>query len=172
VTVWTLGRLFRIEEKQKGEMSAFGRMMGDSVVTRLYDGTQIYTKQTYFSNFGADAGSTDAGGGGKPEETPPSIQPMKDYQTTPLRFWSRPFSGPSSPGGLVAGRPTVLYQARDNRPDGEATVQAWVDADTGIVLKYVASIYSKQISQIVTKTTEECQTIQIGNVDQAKLAKL
>jgi hypothetical protein len=89
-----------------------------------------------------------------------------------MRFWKtvEMNAADAGPGGRIAGRETVLYQMRENRPDSTATIQRWVDADHGILLKSVTSIYSKQVETEISRETLECQAIQFGAVDPAALA--
>jgi len=56
-----------------------------------------------------------------------------DAEVNTLRFWRRNFMGSGNPVGQIAGRETLLYQSQDNRPDGQITLQAWVDAENKTV---------------------------------------
>ena len=94
-----------------------------------------------------------------------------DMEVSPLRFWAVSFSGNTLPGGQIAGRDTVLYQAQEVRPDGQMTVQAWVDPQTNVVLKRVFTIYSSQIEQLVSRSTEECREIHYGPLDDANFTR-
>ena len=155
-TVTVDRRLFRIE--YKGEEA-------DS--TSVYDGDLLHTKRV-FHPVTAMAGVDGAG-----FLSEPMVSSEKPTEGTliHLRFWSHSYPGQAGPGGQVAGQDTVLYQGRENRPEGEVTVQAWVDTRTGIVLKSVMTIYSSQVEQMVTKTTLECQQVQYGPVDKTAFAK-
>jgi hypothetical protein len=82
-----------------------------------------------------------------------------------LQFWKCGMTdGKKSTGGTIAGQETVLYEVRSTRPEGEVTIQNWVDAKTGILLRSVTTIYSTQIEQVVMRTTRECFDIAYGPV--------
>ena len=134
----------------------------------VYDGGTIYEKYNYTPEHPAEP---DADGAAPPPAAPVRSEKMSEMRTGPRRFWSRSFVGQSGPGGQIAGRETMLYQAREKRPDGEITVQGWVDARTGVVLKSVETIYSSQVNSMVSKITRECQTINYGPVDPSTFAK-
>lgn len=88
-------------------------------------------------------------------------------------FW-RTVTDPKAkagPGGLVAGRETTLFQSRGNRPDGAATVQIWVDAETGVVLKQTQSIYSKHVEMEISRVSIECEEISFGPLDESVFEK-
>jgi len=88
------------------------------------------------------------------------------------RFWKRNFAGNSVSGGKIAGRETVLFQSQDTRPTDQITVQAWVDAETGVILKKIFTIYSRQLEQVTTRDTEECVAINYGPVNDTVFSKL
>lgn len=75
------------------------------------------------------------------------------------RFWQDASMGPSAPGGLIAGRDTLLYGFKEQRRDGEFVFQWWMDAEKGILLKKIETIYSAQVQSIVTRNTIECKSI-------------
>src|SRR3989339_512544 len=58
-----------------------------------------------------------------------------------------------------------FYSIKANRPDGEITIQLWFDSKTNIVLKSIETIYSKQVSMVVTEHTFECQEISYTDVE-------
>jgi hypothetical protein len=112
---------------------------------------------------------------GSTESVPPPVlntAKKSDIEVDNMRFWKRSFSGTGIAGGQIAGRETVLYQSQENRSDGQITLQTWVDPETKVVLKRVFAIYSSQIEQLVSKSTEECQTIHYGPVDETAFTKL
>lgn len=133
VSVVTDGKRFKIDGKY---------------TVNVYDGASLKTKYK----------SQEGYGGFKTEESVSSRE-ITEYQVSEYKFWAKSIGGKAGSGGQIAGRDTVLYQARSNRPDGEITTQCWVDSETDIVLKYIFTIYSKQISAIVTKNTKECISI-------------
>ena len=147
--------------------------------TAIYDGEMLHTKQTYVPPPGSEQFSTPADHPANPQppESPQtrgsdvSSQKVSDSRMMPLRFWARTYVGNAGPGGKVAGQETVLYQAREKRPEGEITVQGWVDAKTGLVLKSVDTIYSSQVNSMVSKVTRECQQIQYGPVEKSAFSK-
>ena len=104
--------------------------------------------------------------------TEPSVysRELSETELHNLRFWSRSFLGEAGPGGKIAGRDTTLYQARNNMPDSTITVQAWVDSETGIVLKSVKSVYAKQVEDLLNKETVECKSIRYGPVEDSAFA--
>lgn len=89
----------------------------------------------------------------------------QDNQMESMRFWSSKVESDRIPGGRIAGRDTFLYQAQSKLPSGTMTVQAWVDSQTGIVLKKIFTNYSNQAEQVMRKKMEECQEIQFGPID-------
>jgi len=146
---------------------------GGSETVTVYDGEMLHQKYGYSA---APAQTTDAGAEAPQLVSSSSASPTRSekksvIQTGPLRFWSHSFVGQAGPGGKIADQDTVLYQAREKRPDGEITVQGWVDAKTGIVLKSVDTIYSSQVGSMVSKTTRECQEIRYGPVEPSTFAK-
>jgi hypothetical protein len=82
-------------------------------------------------------------------------------------FWLQRKQGEKSAGGTLCGRETILYDATEKRPDGEIHQQVWFDKENDIVLKRVYTIYSSQIQSMVSKTTLECQSLQIQHPDPA-----
>jgi len=157
---------FRIVEQGEG-----------SEKTTVYDGDMLYTKYAYAAQPALAAQPQDAGADGAPRDAALSApqtaseKPRGPNQLAQLRFWARSYVGRTGPGGKMADRDTVLYQAREKRPDGELTIQAWVDAQTGVVLKSVTTIYSSQVGSMVSKTTEECQQIQYDSADPSAFSK-
>ena len=156
VTVMTDGNGFKITTEDP---------TGESIAA--YNGETLYRK---FTPSPTPAGST--------ESAPEPAQALTDQsetaskmKTMPLRFWTRTYEGKGVPGGQVAGQDTILYQARENRPDGDIIAQAWVDAKTGVVLKSVDTIYSKQVDSMVSKVSRTCESIQYGPVDKSAFAK-
>jgi len=129
----------------------------------MYDGKMLNQKTTYLQQPGSTIPTS-----------PPSLNAAQksDFEVESMRFWKRSYPGPGSPGGQIAGRETLLYQVQENRPEGKLTGQAWVDAETKVVLKRVFTIYSTQVEQMVSKETEECTEIQYGPVDEEDFIKL
>ncbi len=99
-------------------------------------------------------------------------EPKSDLQLETKRFWKQSFNGTGMAGGQIAGRDTLLFQGREKMMDGEMTMQAWVDAETRVVLKKIFTIYSSQVDQVVSRTTEECREIQYGPEDDAVFNQL
>ncbi len=151
---------FRIESNFKDERQ------NQYHTIEVYDGQMMHHKSR--TEWGP--GSSEAREG---MPTEPELSSYKPPQADLFdrRFWSQSHIGKAGPGGKVAGRDTVLYQARENRPEGELTSQAWVDEETGVVLKSIQSVYSKQIEDIVTKTTLECRRVSFGPVDESFFSK-
>lgn len=139
VTVAAQGSQFRIDSKGPESQSL-----------DVYDGTTLYHSLTNLNS--------------EPLE-PATKEPKSENATEPLRFWKRDFSGESSPGGQIAGKPTSLYQFQENWADNQMTTQAWVDPETGIVLKKIYTLYSRQQEMVLKKGTEECLEIHVGPVD-------
>jgi hypothetical protein len=102
---------------------------------------------------------------------PVHINEISPEKIKPSKFWFVIHQGKTGPGGNIAGQETVLYQAKMNRPDGEISSQVWVDAKTGIALKSVQTIYSHQVSQMVTQNSQECLEISYGYVDDGLFVK-
>jgi hypothetical protein len=161
VSVRTDGNRFRIEGRVREEVS--GQAPFEYDVVTVFDGESLHEKTVYAASPGAAA----YGSAG------PSVSSRKPEKSelVNLRFWSRSFPGQAGAGGRVAGRETVLYQARVNRPDAEETVQAWVDAEKGVVLRSNVSLFSRQVESVVSKTTEECREVRFGPVDDGAFAK-
>lgn len=141
VTVITDGNRFRIEGK-------------NSIM--VYDGNYLYTKIK--GDFWGSSDFTQA-------------KKISSSQAKSYKFWSGVKQGKAGPGGNIAGQETILYQVRMNRPDGEITSQSWVDAKTRIVLKDIQTIYSRQVSQMITKQTSECLKINYGSVNDTAFTK-
>jgi hypothetical protein len=160
MTIVTDGKKFRIDSLIREEMYAMAPQEGRS--TTVYDGAHLYTKT---------ATVPDPASGRLPQESPVSTQKVTDDQIFLRRFWLRSQIGNAGAGGQVAGRETLLYQARENRPEREVTIQAWVDKETGVVLKSAETIFSKQVDTVVNKRTMECRQITFGAVDATRFAK-
>lgn len=134
---------------------------------QVYDGTNLHSKSKRTI----------------PENMPDNINmeiPAAETYTSPLTkflakqytFWISSRGKKEGPGGTIAGRETILYQAGGARSDGEIRLQTWVDAEKGIVLKSINSIYSRQIEQMVTTVTHECRSIDYdGMIDEASFSK-
>jgi hypothetical protein len=154
------GRRFRVDARLQDNPYKQEAMERQEI--QVYDGETLHTK--YVSS-------------GLPEEGLPApephttSQPATDLQAHGHRFWARSFSGKAGPGGQIAGRDTVLYQVRENRPEGELVLQAWVDKDTGLVMKSIATVYSTQIESMVSKVTHECQDVRYEAPDASAFSK-
>jgi len=137
LAVITDGQRFRIETENRID---------------IYDGTYLHQKSNY---------------GGLQDSPSQSFQSRKipDAQLSDSKFWKRASMGQSKPGDLIAGRETKFYSIKANRPDGEITIQLWFDSKTNIVLKSIETIYSKQVSMVVTEHTFECQEISYTDVE-------
>lgn len=70
--------------------------------------------------------------------------------------------GERSPGGVIAGRDTILYQRKVNRPESDETSQLWLDAETDLVLKSHVSVFPKQGEKGSREETLECRTLLLG----------
>ena len=151
VNISTDGERFRIE---------------DDASIQIYDGTYLYskTKGEYLESMGYGMELGDEFLGAFESE-------ISKAQSDQLRFWVHYQGGKAGPGGQIAGRETVLYQTRAVRPDGEITVQNWVDAETGIVLKSVNTIFAKQIGEVLTKDLKECTEINYAQVEEDLFSK-
>lgn len=102
---------------------------------------------------------------------PVNTNEISPEKVKPSKFWFVIHQGKTGPGGNIAGQETVLYQAKMNRPDGEISSQVWVDAQTGIALKSLQTVYSHQVSQMVTQNSQECLEISYGYVDDSLFVK-
>jgi len=151
VSVKVSNNRFRIESRDQ-----------DSELIQTYDGKTFNQKTTDLPL----PGSTET-------PAPPAVtsDQKMDIQVENLRFWKGNYGGTGIPGGQIAGRETLLYQVQENRPDSKLTGQAWVDAENKVVLKKVFTIYSSQVEQMVSKTTDECQEIHYGPVDDSAFTK-
>ena len=147
---------FRIERKEISEM-------GVTTVVEVYDGDALHRRD----HFEPGPAFTALHAQGIPEEllnreTPTfktiseAIRPEKAQAR---RFWAMMALGDSSPGGLICGRDTILYETKWRRPDGEFSDQVWVDAKTRVILKSINSIYASQIGSLLRRVTTECRTI-------------
>ncbi|MFH1380418.1 MAG: hypothetical protein ABII23_09080 [bacterium] len=151
VSVITDGIKFKIEDKYS---------------INVYDGINFYSKtkeipmQDLFSSFSDNRDFLET------QEREISETQAKQYM-----FWLRSQGKKEGPGGNIAGQETVLYQIGARRPDGELRSQTWVDAETGIVLKSMQTIYSTQIEQLVSKEETECTQIEYGYVDEENFNK-
>ena len=150
LTVAVSGNRFRIESRSSEEESL-----------EVYDGKIFYRTSTPLAQPGLDAASA----------PPPSAEAKTDVEMESRRFWKRGVSGSGMAGGQIAGRDTLLFQGREKMLDGEMSSQVWVDAGTKVVLKKIFIIYSSQIDQMVSKSTEECREIKYGPVEDGAFAK-
>jgi len=150
VTVAVSGPRFRISTRDEE---------GETV--ECYDGTTLHRLVTPVLLESRDASAAPA---------TPTREAKANIQVESKRFWKRSFSGNGMAGGQVADRDTLLFQSREKMLDGEMTMQAWVDAPTKVVLKKIFTIYSSQIEQAVSKTSEECREIQFGPVGDSDVA--
>ncbi|MCK4532918.1 hypothetical protein KAU39_03965 [bacterium] len=135
VDVFTDGEKFRMESENS---------------IQVYDGKYLYSKIKNTLDESSFPVNTN-------EISPDKVKSYK--------FWFIIHQGKTGPGGNIAGQETVLYQVKMNRPDGEIASQVWVDAKTGIVLKSIQTVYSHQVSQMVTQQSQECLEISYGYVD-------
>lgn len=154
---------FRLEKSVKS-LGMTGAPLEYDVVL-VFDGTTMHERETFKLRPGEAPRS--------PEESAPPPRSWKpsEGELREARFWARSFTGNAGPGGAVAGRETKLYQAKERRPDAEATVQAWVDAKTGLVLRSNVSLFAKQVDSLLNKTTEECLSISFDPVPDSAFAK-
>lgn len=146
VSIVTDGKRFKIADKH---------------TVKVYDGTNLYTKtkeipmDDLFGDFGINQEF--------PETRERSITKIEAQQ---YMFWTKTQGKKQGPGGSIAGQETTLYQLGFRRPDSEVKLQNWVDAETGILLKSIHTIYSSQIEQMVSKDMSECTFIEYGYVDE------
>ncbi|MBN1383568.1 MAG: hypothetical protein JW983_01635 [Elusimicrobia bacterium] len=115
---------------------------------RIYDGSQMHTK--YIKSDGSGEFSS---------------KMVTGARVTDPKFWYKKIRGKSKAGEQIAGRETKVYGLMMNRPDGEVTAKYWIDAETGVLLKSIESVYSKQVSMVVTETTYQCQEIEYTDLD-------
>ncbi len=134
------------------------RTIGASQIIDVFDGKTLFRKSVYTS---ADT----------PFPPSESSQPATVTQTGSERFWTGYQQGHSGPGGLVAGRDTLLYQISNHRTDGDLGAQEWIDAKTGILLKSSSSIYSSQARMMVRQESWECESITYDPVDESAFQK-
>jgi hypothetical protein len=154
VSVTTRPPQFKITTKAPG-----------STKVEVYDGESIYRLMTFYPQVDSMGGQTsDPAYIAEPSR---SSLPMNPDQAAAMRFWVQPISGISKSGGLIAGRDTLLYETKLKRNDGEFSSQKWVDAETGVLLKSVETIYSSQINSIVTRESRECKSIEYTTPDDA-----
>ncbi|MBI4374958.1 MAG: hypothetical protein HY549_00765 [Elusimicrobia bacterium] len=144
----------------------------------VFDGTDLHQKSVYHREAAPEGGEAvdqpglEAGAASGMFAPQVRTEPqVKKSQVEALRFWRRSYLGEAGSGGRIAGRDTVLYQAKARRPDGEITAQAWLDSENGTVLKTINTIYSSQVNSMVTRVTEECQQIRYGPVESLAFAK-
>ncbi len=158
------------EEVTKVITDGFRYRVENEYKITVYDGTMLYTKGKDIDHkmFGMEVG----------QYTSPPVQTTEkkiDKLTAHgFEFWhlnTLDAQAKAGAGGNIVGQETVLYQARENRPEGELTLQNWVDGKTGVVLKTVHSIYSKQIEQLVSQDTRECLEINYRPVDAKNFLK-
>lgn len=152
---------FRIEKTVKSQ--GLSGAPSESDVVLVYDGKEMHERTTYRAAPGGVAE-----GAYEPETR--SWTPG-EAELREARFWARSFTGNAGAGGAVAGRETNLYQLKARRPDAEETVQAWVDAKTGIVLRSNISLFAKQVDTLLSKTSEECLSVAYGAVPDEAFAK-
>jgi hypothetical protein len=148
VQVTVAGNRFKTEAKNP-----------DEEIIEIYDGEHLTSKKTDFSQSAAS---------NSPVESTVAIS---NNEMEPRRFWKKNMTGDSLPGGQIAGRETLLYQIQENLPGKKMTRQSWVDAETKVLLKNIFTVYSVQLDLILSKTTEECQEIHYGPVNNAVFAK-
>jgi hypothetical protein len=115
-------------------------------------------------NYDGDTFTQKSAGLNQTESPTSSSEKKSTAEMEPHRFWKRRFTGDAIAGGVIAGRETNLFQSQNDRPDGQVTLQAWVDAETGVLLKKIFTVYSTQMQQMISKTTEECREIRYGPV--------
>ncbi|MBL0350951.1 MAG: hypothetical protein IPP68_11360 [Elusimicrobia bacterium] len=154
---------FRLDKSVKS-LGTTGAPMEYDVVL-VFDGTTMHELETFKPRPGEAPRSA--------EDSGPQTRSWKpsEAELREQRFWARSFAGNAGPGGAVAGRETKLYQVKERRPDAEVTVQAWVDAKTGIVLRSNVSLFAKQVDSLLNKTTEECLSVSFAPVPDSAFAK-
>lgn len=146
----------------KGRRFKLHAVSDDTDQVLVYDGKTLTTRTTPLRSMDGES----------PASMSTRASEKSDTEVAPQRFWAASYSGQAIAGGQICGRETLLYQTRDVRPDGEMAVQAWVDAETQVVLKRTFSIYSSQIEQLVSRSTEECRELSYGPVDDTVFARL
>jgi hypothetical protein len=171
--VATDGNRFRLETTATS-------MFGTSKEIKVYDGSQLHLRSEFnesgrFSDSTAMVGVGDDG-----DESQFPEKKNETHTSTPtkgelgrLRFWEDVIDSRESAGagGMIAGRETVLYQFRENRIDGKATIQRWLDAENKTLLKFVSSLYSTQVESIVFQNSIECLKIAFAPVGDATFVK-
>ncbi len=99
-------------------------------------------------------------------------RPATETDVQSLRFWTDRFPGHEVGGGQICGRETVLLELKEHRPDGDFSLQQWSDGKTGIVLKFIQTVYSSQVQSMVTKKTRECQSLEYRSLDPTTFSQL
>jgi hypothetical protein len=157
LTVSATGRQFRIDSHTE-----------EADVATVYDGDMLYTKSAYTSHYGSPSDQSQAVGVDSYASNPSVSQHMEksdEVKVANLRFWADLPVGKEQPGGQMAGHDVVHYMAGEKRPDGEISLQYWVDPKTRVVLKSIQTIFSSQVSSMVSQTTKECQQIDYHPLD-------
>lgn len=120
----------------------------------IYDGTQFGVKYIYnHDKFGSD------------ENNSFSIMKMTLLEAKTIMFWIRHRGEKTEHGERIANQETILYQLGGARVEGEYTKQWWVDAKTGITLKFMDTTYSSQMKQIIARVIYECKQISYETID-------
>lgn len=160
--VWVKKDRFKIISQHKS--SGFSSEPIETQVTTVFDGKELHLKTVFPPRRNHQGEMT--------------VEPPDSSSRTPvtgevdgLRFWTKSFQGNAGPGGQVAGRETLLYSVKAQRPDAESTEQAWVDAKTGVVLRVNNSLFSRQVNMAMGKETLECTSVRYGPVADGEFAK-
>lgn len=158
ITIRTDGKRFRTEAKVREER--FMAAPAEHQTVRVFDGETLHEKTIY--------PATPEGFSMEPSAH--SHKPSEE-ELHNLRFWAKAYSGDAGAGEPVAGRKTKLYQARMQLPDSDRSVRAWVDEDTGVVLKSEITLHSRQANTTVLKISEESRAFSPGPVDDSLFQK-
>jgi len=155
------GKRYRIEsDSRDGEYSRHS--------TEIFDGQNIYAKldSAYSSpDTAGDAATLENKGFTKIKIDETKAKKIRDeWYNNPVPNFKK------GTGGMIAGVETVFYEGIESRPDGEITLQVWVDPKSGLVLKSVFQIYSKQVEQLISRKTRECVSLQAGAIDESAFA--
>lgn len=137
----------------------------------VYDGQTLYANEQPASSL--ESTITTLGEAPTEQAIAPSSQSKaaSEDEVASLRFWTHAHKLGGQPGPQIAGRETRYYRSSEKRPDGEFTLEGWVDAKSGVLLKQVQTVYSSQIGSIVTQDTAECEKIDYSPVDDSAFQK-
>ncbi len=159
VRIHTDGKRFRTEADAREDR--FMAPPAEYKVTRFFDGETLFEKIVY-------APSPDGAHATEPSEY--SHKPT-EAELHEIRFWRKAYTGEAGETETVAGRKARRYHAKVKLPDSVRSVDAWVDAETGAVLKAEIVLHSSQANTTVFRRTEEAVEFTPGPVDASLFRK-